>query len=296
MKKKTLIYTVCALVTVILYLLSPFIPAFFYSEQYATTNTDHMIIIGHRGGAALAPENTLACYRKGIEAGADMIEIDIHLTRDGHVVVCHDQSVDRTTNGKGLIRELTLNEIRQLHIVDRNGNQTNERIPTLEEVFQLFQEVRSNGNPCQLLIEIKRTRNIYQGLEEKLLEQIYQNKASNWVTVQSFNDFALEHIHKLDSSIRLEKLLFCKLPLLPLIIDGYHISRFSYEKYSYVRSFNFQYHGIWHSLLDDLHSHGKEVKLWTLEDLDAPALSVDGIITNRPDIWVEHRNNKARSE
>jgi glycerophosphoryl diester phosphodiesterase len=184
MKKKILIYTVCALVTVILYLLSPFIPAFFYSEQYATTNTDHMIIIGHRGGAALAPENTLACYRKGIEAGADMIEIDIHLTRDGHVVVCHDQSVDRTTNGKGLIRELTLNEIRQLHIVDRNGNQTNERIPTLEEVFQLFQEVRSNGNPCQLLIEIKRTRNIYQGLEEKLLEQIYQNKASNWVTVQ----------------------------------------------------------------------------------------------------------------
>ena len=250
-----------------------------------------MIIIGHRGGASLAPENTLACYRKGIEAGADMIEIDIHLTRDGHVVVCHDESVDRTTDGKGLIRELTLDEIRQLHIVDRNGQQTNERIPTLEEVFQLFQEVRSNGNPCKLLIEIKRTRNIYQGLEEKLLEQIYQNKASEWVTVQSFNDFALEHIHELDPCIRLEKLLFCKLPLLPFIIDGYHISRFSYEKYSYVRSFNFYYHGIWYSLLNDIHAHNKEVKIWTLEDLNAPALNVDGIITNRPDIWVEHRKN-----
>ena len=106
------------------------------------------------------------------------------------------------------------------------------------------------------------------------------------MTVQSFNDFALEKIHLLDPGIRLEKLLFAKLPGLPLIIDGYQLTFFSYDKYSYIKSFNFYYRSIWKSLLDDLHAHGKEVKLWTLEDLNAPALNVDGIITNRPDLWV----------
>jgi len=284
--KRIMFCCAALLLAALLYVGSVFLPACFYDSGYTRQQIKTMKIIGHRGGAALAPENTLTCFRKGIEAGADMIEIDIHLTKDGRILVCHDQTVDRMTDGKGKIREMTLSEIQQLHVIDRKGNVTAEHLPTLEEVFALFQEVRSKGSTCQLLIEIKRTQNIYQGIEEKLLQQIEANQARSWVTVQSFNDFALEKIHLLDPGIRLEKLLFAKLPGLPLIIDGYQLTFFSYDKYSYIKSFNFYYRSIWKSLLDDLHAHGKEVKLWTLEDLNAPALNVDGIITNRPDLWV----------
>ena len=291
MIKKLLISVGVLVVLLTLYVSSAFVPALFYDKDYSQQQLRHMKIIGHRGGASLAPENTMTCYRKGIEAGADMIEIDIHLSKDGRVVVCHDQTVDRTTNGTGKIRELTLAEIQRLRVVDANGHLTDEHLPTLEEVFALMQDVRSKGNPCELLVEIKRTHNIYQGIEEKLLQQIADNQAREWVTVQSFNDFALEKIHQLDSGIRLEKLIFCKLPGLPVIIDGLHLTTFNFRKYDYISSFNFQYHGIWKSLLDDIHAHGKEVKIWTLEGLDAPRLDVDGIITNRPDLWAERRGS-----
>ena len=247
-----------------------------------------MKIIAHRGGASLSPENTLTAFRRGISEGADMIEIDIHLSSDGHIIVCHDQTVDRTTDGNGRIRDFTLLELRQFHVLDADGVPTQDRLPTLEEVFQLMREARAAGRNVQLLVEIKRTRNIYQGLEERLLEQIYQNDAASWVTVQSFNDFALEHLHELDPTIRLEKLLFMKLPFLPYIIDG-GLTRFSYDKYSYVRSFNFWHRGLTASFLRDLRRHQREVKLWTLEGTDTRVLPVDGIITNRPDLWVQAR-------
>ena len=195
-----------------------------------------MVIIGHRGGASIGPENTLACYRKGIQAGADMIEIDIHLTKDGQIIICHDESINRTTNGRGKIREMTFDEIRQYRALDADGNLTDQQLPSMDEVFQLFTQVRSAGNPCKLLIEIKRTNDIYQGIEELLLQKIEYYHAKDWVIVQSFNDFALEIIHQLDPTIRLEKLFFLKLPGLPVVLDWFHFSYFSYEKYHQVFS------------------------------------------------------------
>lgn len=274
------------LLVAIAYIATPFAWGLTYGKGYTKEEQGKMKIIAHRGGAALAPENTLACFCKGIEAGADMIELDIHLTKDGEIVVCHDQTVDRTTDGTGKIRDLTLQQIRQLHVVDADGNLTDEHLPTMQEVFDLVGQARAEGSSCGILIEIKRTRNIYQGIEEKLLQQISDNGARDWVIVQSFNDFALEKIHQLDPDIRLEKLVFCKPLGLPFVIDGWGMSWFSFKKYDYVRSFNFECHGLSKSLLEKIHSHGKEVKVWTLDGPEtAPHLDVDGIITNRPDLW-----------
>lgn len=278
----------------IVYLGFPVLLHVFNEWGYNKNELKDMEIIGHRGGASIGPENTLACYKKGIEAGADMIEIDIHLTKDSGIVVCHDQSINRTTNGKGLIRELTLNEIRQYRCLDADGNVTDQQVPTLDEVFDLMLETRAAGNPCKLLIEIKRTRNIYQGIEELLLEKINSCNAKDWIIVQSFNDFALERIHQLDPSVRLEKLFFFKLPGLPVIMDWFHFTTFSYEKYHYISSFNMNYLWLTRSFLRDIHSHGKEVKVWTLEGTDAPRLDVDGIITNRPDLWCKERGAATR--
>lgn len=278
----------------IVYLGFPVLLHVFNEWGYNKNELKDMEIIGHRGGASIGPENTLACYKKGIEAGADMIEIDIHLTKDNRIVVCHDQSINRTTNGKGLIREMTLNEIRQYRCLDADGNVTDQQVPTLDEVFDLMLETRAAGNPCKLLIEIKRTRNIYQGIEELLLEKINSCNAKDWIIVQSFNDFALERIHQLDPSVRLEKLFFFKLPGLPVIMDWFHFTTFSYEKYHYISSFNMNYLWLTRSFLRDIHSHGKEVKVWTLEGTDAPRLDVDGIITNRPDLWCKERGAATR--
>jgi glycerophosphoryl diester phosphodiesterase len=86
--------------------------------------------IGHRGAMAYEPENTLKSFRRAILDGVDAIELDLRLTRDGALVVMHDAAVDRTTNGKGLVAELTLNEIRALDAGE------GERVPTFEEVLE----------------------------------------------------------------------------------------------------------------------------------------------------------------
>ncbi len=275
-------------ILLILYITSPFLINSCYYD-YTDKKLNNMIVVAHRGGASLAPENTLSCFRKGIESGADMIELDIHLTKDNQIVVCHDQTIDRMTTGKGKIKDLTLAEIRQQKIVDHEGHITTERIPTLQEVFSLACEYRKEGFSVNLLIEIKRTHNIYQGIEEKLVEMIRYYHASDWSVVQSFNDFALEQLHQIAPDLRLEKLAFYKFPFIPVIVDGTHISYFSYSKYNYVKSFNLYYRLVTPSLIKDIHNNGKEIKIWTIEK-EYPKMDVDGIITNRPDIIKGNKN------
>ena len=275
---KKMIWILIILLVPILYVATAFVPSFLAERGYLREELRDFTVVGHRGGASLGPENTLTCIERGIEAGAEMIEIDIHLTKDGQLIVCHDQTVDRTTDGHGRIRDLTLAEIKRLHVVYQ-GKTTDETLPTLDEVLDLV------DGRCDLLIEIKRTGNIYQGIEQKMLETVRAHNAKSWVVVQSFNDSVLENTHRLDPSVRLEKLIVMKFPGLPFIFDT-SFSRFSFEKYSYIESFNFFYGAVNRSLIDDIHAHKREVKLWTLEERSkAPHWPIDGIITNRPDDW-----------
>lgn len=270
---------VLAFVLSVAYLLSPFLPSLFVGKGYDEATIKKMHIVGHRGGASLGLENTLSCIERGIEAGADAIEVDIHLTKDGQLLVCHDQTVDRTTNGKGKICDLTLAEIQQLKVVDADGRQTEEHLPTLDEVLTLV------DGRCQLLVEIKRTGTLYQGIEQKTIDEIRRHDAEAWTVMQSFNDSVLENLHALDPKVRLEKLIVAKFTGLPVILDV-GLTRFSFEKYSYVASFNVFSRALSQSFIDSAHAHGKEVKAWTLEDVaSAPSWPVDGIITNRPDDW-----------
>ena len=235
-------------------------------------------IVAHRGGAGLGAENTIECIERGLAAGADAIEVDVHLTADGHVVVCHDATVDRTTDGEGRIEDLTLDAIRRLHVTV-DGRATDMRIPTLAEVFECV------GDRAALLIEIKRRKGEYEGIEEKVLELIRRYDAAGRVAVQSFNDTVLERMHALDPSIRLEKLVIFKLAWLPVIFDG-GFSLFRPERYPYVRSFNFYYRSVPRSLPEKLHRDGREIKVWTVEGPEGIAgKPYDGIITNRPDLW-----------
>ena len=278
-KKRKTMTALIIILALLVYLTLPFLPSLFVGRGYDDSDLKRMQIVGHRGGASLGPENTLNCIERGMKAAADAIEVDIHLTKDGQLLVCHDQTVDRTTNGKGRICDLTLAETRQLRIVDADGQLTDEHLPTLDEVLTLV------GGRCQLLVEIKRTGTLYQGIEQKTVDEIRRHDAQAWVVMQSFNDDVLENLHAIDPKLRLEKLLVAKLPGLPVIIDV-GLSVFNFDKYRHVASFNVYNRALSQSFINEVHAHGKEVKAWTLEDVaSAPAWPVDGIITNRPDNW-----------
>lgn len=285
------IIIVCSLV--VIYVGSIFVLSFFYPRGYDKSMMSGRSIIGHRGGAGMGTENSLTCLKLGIESGADMIEIDIHQSSDGTIVVCHDPTVNRTTDGKGTIAKMTYQEISRLRIVNKQGVRTSDHIATFDEVLSLFEQERNNGSQIQLLVEIKYPyKHAYDGIEQRMLDLIDTHNARNWVIVQSFADEVIEKVHQLAPDIRVEKLLIAKLPFLPYIIDGLRLTHFSYEKYHYVASFNCYYRSLNHQLIKEIHQHGKEVKMWTLDGVDAPQMDIDGIITDRPDLWCKERKQE----
>lgn len=288
MKRMIMMISITVICLVITYLGSIFIPTLFYAHGYDKAMLDGRSIIAHRGGAGLGTENSLSCLKRGIESGANMVEIDIHQSRDGVVVVCHDATVDRMSDGTGAIAQMDYEEIARLRLVNRQGERTNDHIATFDEVLTLFESERSEGRQVTLLVEIKYPyKHAYDGIEQRMLDLIAAHHAESWVVVQSFADEVIEKVHQLAPAIRVEKLLIAKLPFLPYIIDGKQITSFSYEKYHYVTSFNFYYRSLNHRLIQAIHNQGKEVKMWTLEGTDAPRMEVDGIITDRPDLWCK---------
>ena len=277
MKKSHIIVSALVMFTIV-YVLIMFKTYLFAPTGYDCQTHENVEIVAHRGGAGMAPENSLTCIEKGIATGADIIEIDIRLTKDDIVVVCHDSNVKRTTDGKGKIEEMTFEEVRSVRILDLEGNPTEERIPTLDEVLDLV------DGRCRLLIEVKPCKR-YERISELLLKAIEKHDAASWVSAQSFSDNVLFALNALNPPFPLEKLIVCKLPLFPLIIDN-GLSGFNYEKYSFISSFNFNYSALPASLIRKIHANGKKVKIWTLDSPEeTPALDVDGIITDRPDLW-----------
>ncbi len=149
--------------------------------------------IAHRGasGKGLAPENTLAAVQKALEIGVDLVEVDVQLTADGHPVVIHDRTVDRTTNGTGPVDTLTLNQVRRLDA----GNWYDsvfkgERVPRLEDVLDLA------GKRALVLIETKT-----EEASERVVTTVRSLRAQSRVVIQSFLGSALRTVSRLDRRI-----------------------------------------------------------------------------------------------
>lgn len=238
------------------------------------------LIIAHRGGAQLGTENSLSCIERGIQT-AQMVEVDLHLTADGHIVVCHDQKVNRTTNGRGRIEDMTLSQIQALRLVRPDGSLSDETIPTLEQVLELSKD------RCRLLLEIKKWRSDqYLGIEQKADSIVRAHGMEEQVVFQSFNDEVLFSLHAINPSLRLEKLLICRIG--SKIIDG-SLTDFNYDKYAFIASFNIHRFFATQAFIDDVHQHGKEVKVWTVDDPAKAPANVDGIITDRPDLFTNYK-------
>ncbi len=248
-------------------------------------NVHTPLVIAHRGGALLAPENTLAAFRNAIALGVDMIEIDVHLSKDGHVIVIHDNTVDRTTDGHGRIADMTLAEIKKLDAGKKFSEKfAGERIPTLEETLETL-----NGK-VSLLLEIKKDNDsLYPGLEEKVVDLLHRYHAGEWTVVQSFNKHSVQKVQKLDPSLRTFFLLGHNFPEFydSLALD----LRQGKELPPSFTGIAPHYSVLDAGKTDTLHQAGYQVYTWTV---DKPAtmknvirMRVDGIITNTPDKLLE---------
>nr|WP_284700202.1 glycerophosphodiester phosphodiesterase [Gracilimonas sediminicola] len=160
---------------------------------------DNFVIIGHRGASAYYPENTMAAFRAAYEMGAEMIELDILLSKDSVPVVIHDETLDRTTNGTGLVADYTLTELRKLDAGLWFGREhAGEHIPTLEEVLQFAK------GKIALNIEIKTeavTDDYLEGIEEKALNLVKKYEMEDYVLYSSFDYRAISHLKQLDVDI-----------------------------------------------------------------------------------------------
>jgi glycerophosphoryl diester phosphodiesterase len=141
------------------------------------------LFAAHRGGAALWPENSLLAFRNALALGADFLELDVHLSRDGEVMVIHDATLDRTTDGSGPVRERTAAELRALHLKDGGGAPTAEPVPTLDEVVALAAAAQR-----QMLLEIKTDdrKRRYPGIEEKVMAVLDRHRFTSFAIVMAF--------------------------------------------------------------------------------------------------------------
>ena len=230
-------------------------------------------VLGHRGASHAAPQNTLAAFRKAADAGADGIELDVHLSRDGVPVVIHDNSVDATTDGAGLVRELTLSQLKALDAGVRfdaphaDASFAGERIPTLEEVLV---EVGS-----RLLVNVELKAGQTAALVAAVVDLVRRMEMADRVWFSSFKPYALYRARALAPEIPCG-LLYGPLNLGTFLLRPFtpHEALHPYKGLLTARS------------VRRAHRRGLRVFTWTLDD---PAVArkfatwgVDGIITNEP--------------
>ena len=256
-------------------------------KQDISLTHKEIIITGHRGAAGLAPENTLSAIREGMKY-ADRIEIDVHQSKDGKIIVMHDSSVERTTNGKGKIKDLDWSYLSTLDAGSwLSPKYEGERIPLLEEVIDLVCPKKV------LLIEVKEGE--YPSIEKNIIRIIEEKGVANNIIIQSFNTKILERFHKLNPKIRLHKLFAKQIYLFGFPITLVQASSLSHiatlfyvKKYPYIQEYS-----IFHRLFSkhfieklDKQTGEKHINVWVENNPQRAQkliqLGIDGIITDYP--------------
>jgi glycerophosphoryl diester phosphodiesterase len=245
----------------------------YYNKKYPVT------VIAHRGYRDVAPENTLSAFRKAVQLGADMVELDVHLSKDGQVVVMHDDTLDRTTNGTGPVENKTLAELK---LLDAGAFFSpvfkGEPIPTLEEVLQFAKDKISVN------IEIKKEaveKQSQAGIEKKVVDLMVNSGMQEYLMVSSFSAVAITRIKQINPSISTGYLM---------VSDGLFSSQVS--RVAKVKADAVHEMGPFVSKNDVVksHEHDIEENTWTINDPHKMSelinKGVDGLITDRPDLAI----------
>jgi glycerophosphoryl diester phosphodiesterase len=259
-------------------LLSPFNQAFAEESIGEVRKVDN---IAHRGAAGYAPENTIAAFDKAIEMKADYIEMDIQRTKDGELVIIHDTSVDRTTEGSGYIKDLTFNELRSLDAGSWKGTEfAGEKIPTFDEILDKYH------GKIGILLELKAPE-LYPGIEESIAQELKDrnlDKPQNEkMILQSFNFESMKKMNTLLPNVPIGVLTWSKAHTTPQALKEFS---------AYADYFNPSYGLITEDLVNQVHSQGMQIQSWTVRSHESAdfllEMNVDGIITDYPD-YVDPR-------
>ncbi|MCS6993324.1 MAG: glycerophosphodiester phosphodiesterase [Anaerolineales bacterium] len=260
------------------------------SDHPYYANRPAVMVIAHQGGDGLWPGNTLFAFQNAAALGVDVLEMDLHITRDEVLVLIHDETVDRTTNGRGAVEEMTLAELQALdagYHWSPDGGQTfpfrgqGITIPTLEEVFRAFPDLR-------MVIEIKKTE---RSMAQPLCDLIRRYDRQKRVLVASFHDQRMDEFRAVcpevaTSSARQETtafVLLSKVFLNGLLSPAYQSLQVP-ESSSGIPVMTPQF-------VRAAHARNLKVEPWTIDDPAQMraylAWGVDGIITDRPDLLLE---------
>lgn len=255
--------------------------------------------IAHRGASGYAPEHTFYSYDKSHNAiGASYIEIDLQMTKDGHLVAMHDETVDRTTNGTGRVDQYTLEELEQLDAGSKfneqnpqyaNSNYKGAKVPTLDEILERY------GTDANYYIETK-SPDVYPGMEEKLLDTLDKHQLLNeqslkkgHVMVQSFSQESLLKMKDLNSNV----------PLIRLLDKG-ELPNMTQQDFNYIKQYAIgvgpEYTDLTKENVTNLKNTGFLVHPFTVnEAADMERLNeygVDGLFTNYPDLYKQVVNEQ----
>jgi glycerophosphoryl diester phosphodiesterase len=241
--------------------------------------------VAHRGGAGLAPENTLAAFRLGLAHDADTVELDLHMSKDGALIVMHDADVSRATGATGAISALTLAELRTLNAATTYKGQdlAPQRIPTLQEVFELARGRAS----VQIEIKLRVDKTRYAGIEAKVLEVVQQYDMLADVAVISFDFPTLHTITALEPRVQTCALISAPYPF-----------RFTAQQAATpvaaalaaqgFRCVGVQHHLLTPHLFQALRTQGLRVGVWTVNTPSSirkfATMGVDFITSDRPDL------------
>ena len=151
----------------------------------------------HRGASGYRPENTMEAFELAIKQGADGIELDVHTSADGELIVMHDETVDRVTDKTGLIKDLTLAQVKELKVSTDAEPNGIYRVPTLAEVLDLMRTTDMMVN-----IELKNSICFYPGMEEKILKLVKEMHMEDQLIYSSFNHYSLMQLKQLDDHVQ----------------------------------------------------------------------------------------------
>jgi len=229
--------------------------------------------IAHRGFSGKYPENTMLAFKKAVEEKCDGIETDLNVTKDGVIVICHDETVDRTTNDKGYIKDYTYKELNKFDAGIKFGERfKGEKIVSIDELLDYMKDKNMLLN-----LELKNGLVHYEDLEKKIIEKIYEYKLRGNVILSSFNHYSMLKVKQYDETIK-TGLLYCA--------NLYNVHE--YGKKLKADALHPYYPSVMNKdIVTQIKESGLTINTYTVnneEDMEALIdLEIDGIITNHPD-------------
>jgi glycerophosphoryl diester phosphodiesterase len=283
--------------TVLAFLFLAFIASVILNPKAPTTNyyagAPRSLVIAHQGGDGVWPGDTMFAFEKAVEIGSDVLEMDAHITQDGRIVLMHDETVDGTTDGTGIIEDMTLAELQRLDAAydwsTDNGLTFPFRgqripVPTLDEVFQKFPQLR-------YVIEIKLTQN---PIDRPLCDLIRHYQMQEKVLVASFHDLAMKDFRATcpevaTSASRTEVRNYVLLG--KAFLWGFYFPKFQTIQPPWDPEDSLGIQIMTERFIRESHAKNIRVEPWTVNDPELMKQyiewGVDGIITDRPDLMVE---------